>query len=114
VRVEVKLAKEAIDKLTPVKLKKIIDVIERDGFITDEHDERLVSKGMIKYGAEYLFKRLEEVGCEYSLDYTAKFYPEWGEVAAIFDSDKYEDSTEFKKKALDPFVQSVINKFHSL
>lgn len=110
-REEVRLAKEAIDKMTPEELKKIIDVLEKDGFITDEHDDRLVTKVMIKHGADYLFERLKEVGCECSLKSTAKHYSDWGEVAAIFDSDKYEDSSEFKKKALDPFVQSVINKF---
>lgn len=103
------VTKNAIKKLTPSQLQAIVDVIEYKGFITDEcsmlDGSRLLTKPMIKAGRLLLERLQQETEYLYELGYTSEPDKDHGEVAAIYSLDWFEDDSDFKKKALLPFIK---------
>ncbi|MGE7121786.1 hypothetical protein ACQKIC_16340 [Peribacillus sp. NPDC046944] len=94
---------EAVKNLKVSSLEKVIDRLNKDDFYTDEHG--ILSKMLIKYASETLFRRLEDMGVDYELRMVCKYYNSHGEVSAIYNADVFNSGIDFIKLALDPFVE---------
>lgn len=110
--------KETVERLTINQLKSIIDVIKDRGFFTDEcrtsEGHFLLSKVMIKHSSDRLIERLQqETDYGYRLNSTGLYHKHYGEVLALFSYEFFEDTLDFERNALAPFIEKAINNMYS-
>ncbi|PGM60053.1 hypothetical protein CN947_18955 [Bacillus cereus] len=102
--------REAVKQLTGDKLLKIAAMLKSKGFIT-EHCKgndgfSLLTSVMIRDGLDLLITRLEdESNCSFTLLHDSENSPE--HILAIFDADRFESTSEFKKTAFRPFIENL-------
>ncbi|WP_404506511.1 hypothetical protein [Bacillus sp. RC145] len=107
--------REAVQQLTDDKIREIAAMLKSKRFVT-EHCKgidgySLLSRRMIEDGLDLLTKRLkDEANCTFTLLPAFEDFPE--PVYAIFDSDCFNCTSEFKTTAFRPFIKELINNKH--
>lgn len=96
---------EIISKIPVVSIKRIISKLENSGIVTDE-DHMSLSRIMMKYASGRIIELLKKCGCHLDLRTHAKYFSQHGEIAVIYDANRFEDYQEVDEYLRQVYVHA--------
>ncbi|WP_162105999.1 hypothetical protein [Bacillus subtilis] len=90
--------------ISPQAMQQALDILEKEGIIHDENT--LLSKARMKYNKSNIIQDFYNMGYEGNLTTHAKYFPDVGEIFAIYDMDVFGENI----REVDKYLTNYVNK----